>query len=68
MQSYAAFYGAEDDPKVAKLSYNKLYQASRETNAKSNPMQGVPAEMRNDPAFKQAQKRFFQNDVSDTTS
>jgi len=25
MESYAAFYAAEDDPKVAKLSYNKLY-------------------------------------------
>jgi len=25
MESYAAFYGAEDDPKVSKLSYNKLY-------------------------------------------
>jgi len=26
MESYAAFYGADDnDPKVNKLSYNKLY-------------------------------------------
>lgn len=25
MESYAAFYGAENDPKVNKLSYNKLY-------------------------------------------
>ena len=31
-------------------------------------MQGVSQEMRNDPQFKQAQKRFFQNDVSDTAS
>lgn len=25
MESYAKFYGYEDDPKTAKLSYNKLY-------------------------------------------
>ena len=27
IESYANFYGVEDDPKVSKLSYNKLYQA-----------------------------------------
>ena len=31
-------------------------------------MQNVPSNMREDPAFKQAQKRFFQNEVSDTAS
>ena len=25
MESYANFYGVEGDPKVSKLSYNKLY-------------------------------------------
>ncbi len=38
MESYAAFYGAEDDPKVSKLSYNKLYQASRERGASKDPL------------------------------
>lgn len=69
MGSYAAFYGVDDnDPKVSKLSYNKLYQASRTNGGAKDPMQGVPQDMRNDPAFKQAQKRFYQNDVSDTAS
>lgn len=68
MESYAKFYGEDDNPKVAKLSYNKLYQASRQEQPNANPMSGIPAEMRNDPAFKQAQKKFFQNEVSDTAS
>ncbi len=68
MESYAAFYGAEDDPKVSKLSYNKLYQASRERGASKDPLQKVDKNVREDPAFKQAQKKFFQNDVSDTAS
>ncbi len=68
MESYAAFYGAEDDPKVSKLSYNKLYQASRERNTSKDPLQKVDQTVREDPAFKQAQKRFFQNEVSDTAS
>lgn len=68
MESYAKFYDAEGDAKVAKLSYNKLYQASREIGKNMNPMPRVPQTMRNDPAFKQAQKFFFQNEVSDTAS
>ena len=69
MGSYAAFYGVDDgDAKVSKLSYNKLYQASRTGGGSKDPMQGVPQDMRNDPTFKQAQKRFYQNDVSDTAS
>lgn len=68
MGSYAAFYGvADNDHKVSKLTYNKLYQASRTGGAKDT-MQGVPQEMRNDAGFKQAQKRFFQNEVSDSGS
>ena len=38
MESYAAFYGTEDDPKVSKLSYNKLYQASREKGGTKDPL------------------------------
>ena len=54
MESYNAFYGTEDDTKAAKLSYNKLYQASRAEAGNKDPMQGVPTETRQDPAFKQA--------------
>ena len=68
MESYANFYGVEGDAKVAKLSYNKLYQASREKGGANDPMQKVPQTMANDPAFKLSQKRFFQNEVSDTAS
>lgn len=42
MESYAKFYGVEGDPKVAKLSYTKLQQASREVG-KQDPLHGVPA-------------------------
>lgn len=59
MESYAQFYGVEGDPKVSKLSYNKLYQASREKGGANDPMQKVPQSMANDPAFKLSQKRFF---------
>lgn len=31
-------------------------------------MTNVPTTVRNDPEFKQAQKKFFQNEVSDTAS
>lgn len=58
MESYAKFYGVENDPKVAKLTYNKLYQASR-TGGAADPMQAVPKEMREDPSFKHNQKKFF---------
>ena len=69
MNSYKAFYGVDDsDNKVSKLSYNKLYQASRQPGGTTDPMGTVPKEMRQDPGFKQAQKRFFQNEVSDTAS
>ena len=69
MNSYKAFYGVDDsDNKVSKLSYNKLYQASRQPGGTTDPMATVPKDMRQDPGFKQAQKRFFQNEVSDTAS
>lgn len=68
MESYAAFYGVDGDPKVSKLSYNKLYQASRERGGSKDPLDKVDKTVRDDPAFKQAQKRFFQNEVSDTAS
>jgi hypothetical protein len=66
MESYAKFYGVEGDAKVNKLSYNKLYQASREQGKGNNV--DVPQTMKNDPAYKQAAKKFFQNEVSDTAS
>ena len=59
MESYAKFYGADEDPKVNKLSYNKLYQASRDRGGSKDPMKGVPTTVKEDPNFKQAQKRFF---------
>lgn len=43
MGSYAAFYGVNDtDAKVSKLTYNKLYQASRERGGAKDAMQNVP--------------------------
>jgi hypothetical protein len=55
MQSYAAFYGvADNDHKVSKLSYNKLYQASRERGGSKDAMAAVPKNLQEDPAFKQA--------------
>ena len=68
MESYAKFYGVDGDGKIAKISYNKLYKASREQGKNLDPMSQVPLTTRNDPAFKQAHKRFFQNEVSDTAS
>ena len=53
MESYAKFYGVEGDAKVNKLSYNKLYQASRE-QGKGQADATIPQNMRGDPAFKQA--------------
>lgn len=67
MESYKAFYGVENDPKIAKITYNKLYQASR-TGGAADPMSAIPKEIREDPTFKHNQKRFFQNEVSDTAS
>lgn len=70
IESYANFYGVDDDPtvKVSKLSYNKLYQASRERGTKQDPLASVPANVKNDPSFKHAQKKFFVGDASDTAS
>ena len=68
VDSYAAFYGCEDDKKVSKLTYNKLYQASRERKPVADPSKNVPKDMLNDPAFKHSQKVFFQEKVSDTAS
>ena len=46
MGSYASFYGVDDNNnKVSKLSYNKLYQASRTGGGNKDPMQGVPQEV-----------------------
>lgn len=68
IESYAKFYGVEDDPKVSKLSYTKLQQASRDRSNSVDPAKKIPNDMLKDPAFKQAQKRFFQDHVSDTSS
>ncbi len=46
VESYANFYGVEDTTKVSKLSYNKLYQASRDKGPKQDPLQGVPSQMK----------------------
>ena len=59
MESYAKFYGCEEDAKVAKLSYTKLQQASRDQGKTKDAMGGVPQNMRQDPTFKTAQKKFF---------
>ena len=59
MESYAKFYGCEDDKKVSKLNYTKLQQASRAQGTNMDNMASVPQNMRADPAFKQAQKKFF---------
>ena len=68
MESYAAFYGVDNDNKVKKLAYSKLQAASRDTGKLQGAMTSVPAAMQNDPNFKQASKKFFQNEVSDTAS
>ena len=68
IESYANFYGVDDDPKVNKLSYNKLYQASREKGGIQDPLKNVSSQVKNDPDFAHAQKKFFQGDVSDTAS
>ena len=59
MESYAKFYGVEEDAKVQKLSYTKLQQASREQGKAQDAMATVPQNIRNDPTFKTAQKKFF---------
>ena len=59
MESYAKFYGCEDDAKVAKLSYTKLQQASREQGKPKDAMANIPQNMRQDPTFKTAQMKFF---------
>lgn len=59
MESYAAFYGVDNDNKVKKLAYSKLQAASRDTGKLQGAMTSVPAAMQNDPNFKQASKKFF---------
>lgn len=61
------FFGL--DPKeTAKLDYNKLYQASRESNGKRLHPDQIPAEVKAHPEFKQNMKKFYGVEQSETQS
>lgn len=65
--SYGNFYGME--PKeVAKLDYNKLYQASRADGQNQEPSSALKADLKNDKDFNRNKKVFFEGKVSDTES
>lgn len=65
--SYAKFYGEEDNAGMKKLNFSKLHAASRTAGA-GDPLAAVKPELKADPAFKKNMKVFFQNEVSDTAS
>ena len=65
-ESYGNFYGMEPR-EVAKLDYNKLYQASRADGIKDEVVASKPG-LKNDKDFNRNRKVFFEGRVSDTES
>lgn len=65
-ESYGNFYGMEPR-EVAKLDYNKLYQASRADGIKDE-LASQKLDLKNDKDFNRNRKVFFEGRVSDTES